>query len=149
MFYVDNVILRESTASVRAQARADFAANLVEMKAKAGGNLVIDPNFSNPLVDRFSYAGDETHSYTTAQHHSGFRSWTWTQKTSASCGFIMNPTSSISTYQVSKDDNFVVSAWVYPTVTTGALRIGATLSDATGTNPSLDLFNEYVLPQLV
>jgi hypothetical protein len=148
VFYVDDVSVKDTTAAVASEAAANLANFVVTMKAKAGSNLILDPTFSNVLVDRFPYNTNETHAYSADQHHSGVTSWSWTQASSIACGLVFNPTVDVGTFQVNRDDNYVIGCWIHPKSTntaTGTIRIGATLTDSSGGFSATDVYTEYSL----
>lgn len=89
IFAVDDVIVRENTSGVKAEIQAALANRAVELRARAGSNLVVSPTFSNALVDRFPFNTNQLYGYASGiqeKKHSGFQSWKWTQETAPRAG---------------------------------------------------------------
>lgn len=150
VFTVDDVTVRENTSGVKAEIQAALANRAVELRARAGSNLVVSPTFSNNLVERYPYNTNQLYSYAAGvqeKKHSGFQSWKWTQETGAACGLILAPTTTVDSYEVKAGESFFVEAYLYPSGigTTGAVRIGGTFTDSGDVLADTDLYLECPL----
>jgi hypothetical protein len=149
LFFIDSCGVRENTAPAKAQAQADFASFVTDLKARAGTNACFDPRFSlGRAVTRFPFNVAQDFDYTHDQHLTGLWSWKWVQKTSAACGLVLAPTPKYDSYQVAGGESYFVKSILMPDATNstaGAVRVGATLTDSTGTLSPIDMFVETAL----
>lgn len=149
LFFIDSCGVRENTAPAKAQAQADFATFVTDLKARAGTNACFDPRFSlGRTVTRFPFNVAQDFDYTHDQHLTGLWSWKWVQKTAAACGLVLAPTPKYDSFQVAGGESYFVQAFLMPDAansTAGAVRVGATLTDSTGTLSPIDMFVETAL----
>lgn len=146
---VENLIekLAEMVNSIEA------ARDLIELKSKTGGNLMLDGDFRNTNLTRFPYGPNYmVDGYSILKAHSGIKSWTWSQLEGTNCGLYWAPTQNVDSFLVMENDVYLMECWIYPSAQnytpTGALRMGCTLSDSTGQYGPVHLYKTFAIPDV-
>lgn len=138
-----------STAITSMVNATGLAQTIVNLKAWAGVNLMLDPTFSNILLGRFPYTTGVASEYTIEKAHSGLTSWKWTQSAGTDCGLVFAPTLSNDDFAVKADEKYYLEAWIHAKSTnstaSGEIRLGVTFTDSSGTLAATDVYDGYAL----